>query len=218
MRLLLVSAIVAAAASACGSGAAKSPPAHRALPDVARIVCTADGTRLVTPAVMPQRDGVHVILSQQGGAPATLSTDHRAGGWKPGPKPLVLTLPPGSAHLGCMTMADWNANPPRHRGWVTLRVVDQVGRWVDDHTVGAVCRQSSIDYAPSAAGDAESQLGRTARQALGARPGDQVERAGYPRQQPIEYRLVRGGKVVALATYASTGHGRWLLDGVQKCD
>jgi hypothetical protein len=117
-----------------------------------------------------------------------------------------------------MTMADWNADPPRHRGWVTLRVVDQDGQWVDDHTVGETCSQSSIDYAPTAAGDPESQLGRVARQALGARPGDQVERAGYPRQQPIEYRLVRDGNVVALATFASTVHGRCLLEGVQKCD
>ncbi len=217
MRLLLACAITAAIASGCGPGAARTPPEHRALPETARIVCTADGTRLLTPAVRPRSDGVHVILSQQGGAPATLSTD-QTGGWKPEPKPFVVTLPPGDAHLGCMTIADWNVDPPRHRGWVTLQVVDQDGRWVDDRPLGGTCSQSSIDYAPTAAGDPESQLARKALQALGARPGDQVERAGYPRQQPIEYRLVRDGTVVALATYASTAHGRWLLDGVQKCD
>src|SRR6478736_6796211 len=204
MRLFLPCAIVAAIASACGSSTTNMPSEPGGLPNTARIVCTAGGTRLETPAVLPQPDGVHVLLSQHGGAPATLSTD-QAGGWKPGPKPFVLTLPPGSAHLGCMTMADWNADPPRHRAWVTLRVVDADGRWVDDHPVGGTCSQSSIDYAPSAAGDPESKLGRKALQALGARPGDRVERAGYPRQEPIEYRLVRDGKVVALATYASTG-------------
>jgi hypothetical protein len=217
MRLPLACAIAALISSGCGSGAAKTPPEHRALPDTARIVCTADGTRLLTPAVRPRSDGVHVILTQRGGAPATLSTD-QAGGWKPGPRPFVVTLPPGRATLGCMTTADWNADPPRHRGWVTLRVVDQDGRWVDDHPIGAACSQSSIDYAPTAAGYSESQLGREARRALSAKPGDAVERAGYPRQQPIEYRLVRDGKVVALATYTSTVHGRWLLDGVRKCD
>jgi hypothetical protein len=96
-------------------------------------------------------------------------------------------------------------------------VVDQHGQWVDDRPIGEMCSQSSIDYAPTAAGDPESQLGREARQALGAKPGDEVGRAGYPRQEPIEYRLVRDGRVVALARYASTGHGRWLLEGVQKC-
>jgi hypothetical protein len=217
MRLLLACVTAAVIASGCGQGATNMPSERSGLPDVARIVCTAHGTRLLTPAVRPQSDGVHVVLSQQGGAPATLDTD-QAGGWKPGPKPLVVTLPPGSATLGCMTMADWNADPPRHRGWVTLRVVDQDGRWVDDHAVGAVCSQSSVDYGPTTAGDPESQLARKARQALAARPGDEVDRAGYPRQRPIEYRLVRDGKVVALATYASTDHGLWMLEGVQKCD
>jgi hypothetical protein len=217
MRLLLACAIAAVIASGCGSRTTNMPSERGGLPNMARIVCTADGTRLVTPAVLPQPNGVHVILSQQGGAPATLSTD-QAGGWQPGPKPFVLTLPPGDARLGCMTMADWNADPPRHRAWVTLQVVDPDGRWVDDHPVGGGCSQSFIDYAPTAAGDPESQLARKARQALGATPGDQVERAGYPRQQPIEYRLVRDGNVVALARFASTRPGRWLLEGVQKCD
>ena len=45
-------------------------------------------------------------------------------------------------------------------------------------------------------------------------PADAVEWAEYRRQEPIEYRLMRDGKAVALATYASTGHGRWLLEGV----
>ncbi len=218
MRLVPACVIAAALASGCGPGAANTPPRDSpALPNVARIVCTAAGTRLLTPAVRPQPDGVHVMLSQSGGPPATLESG-QGGGAKPGPKPLVLILPPGSANLGCMTMADWNADPPRHRGWVTLRVVDQDEHWVDDHPAGGTCSQSFIDYAPTAAGDPKSQLGRDARSALEATPGDVVERAGYPRQQPIEYRLVRDARVVALARYASTGHGRWLLEGVQKCD
>jgi hypothetical protein len=218
MRLPPACVIAAVLASGCGPGAANTPPGKsRALPDVARIVCTAAGTRLLTPAVRPQADGVHVMLSQTGGAPATLETN-QGGGDKPGPKPLVLILPPGRANLGCMTTADWNADPPRHRGWVALRVADQDDRWVDDHPAGGTCSQSFIDYAPTAAGDPRSQLGRDARTALDASPTDVVERAGYPKQEPIEYRLVRDGRVVALARFASTGPGRWLLEGVQKCD
>ena len=71
----------------------------RALPDVARIVCTANGTRLLTPAVRPQPDGVHVMLSQAGGAPATLDTD-QVGGYKPGPKPFVAHATAGSREPG----------------------------------------------------------------------------------------------------------------------
>src|ERR1700749_4630979 len=103
MRPLVVCAIAAAITSACGSSTTNMPSEPGGLPNVARIVCTADGTRLMTPAVLPQPEGVHVISPQPGGPPATLSTD-QARGWKPGPKPFVLTLPPGGAHLGCMTM------------------------------------------------------------------------------------------------------------------
>jgi hypothetical protein len=217
MRPLRACAIAAVLASGCGPGAANTPPGDsRALPDVARIVCTADGTRLLAPAVRPQSDGVHVIVTQRGGAPATLDSD-QGGGWKPRPKPFVLTLPPGREKLGCMSMADWNVDPPRRRGWITLQVVDQDDQWIDDRPVGGTCSQSSIDYAPTAAGVQKSQLGRDARRALEATSGDVVEPAGYPRQRPIEYRLVRDGKVIRLATYAASGHGRWLLDGVQKC-
>jgi hypothetical protein len=220
MRLLPACVIAALLAPGCGPGAASQPPRGAGngsdLPDVARIVCTEKGTRLLTPNVRPQPDGVHVLLSQTDGPPATLETD-QGGGDKPGPKALVLTLPPGRGNLGCMTVADWNVDPPRHRGWVTLGVIDQDEQWVDDQPAGGTCSESSIDYAPTAAGFRESQLGRDARRALEASPADVVERAGYPRQRPIEYRLVRDGRVVALATYASTGHGRWLLEGVQKC-
>jgi hypothetical protein len=218
MRLFPVCAIAAVLASGCGPGAADTPPSQsHALPDVARIACTTTGTLLLTPGVRPQQDGVHVMLSQTSGPPATLESD-LGGGDKPGPRPLILTLPPGRAHLGCMTMADWNVDPPRHRNWVTLRVVDQDRQWVDDQPAGNTCSQSSIDYAPTATGVPESRLGRDARRALRAKPGDVVERAGYPHQAPIEYRLVRDGRVVELASYASTGHGRWLLEGVEKCD
>ena len=166
------------------------------LPDVARIVCTAKGTRLLTPNVRPQPDGVHVMLSQTGGPPVTLETD-RGGGDKPGPRALVLTLPPGRANLGCMTMADWNVDPPRHRGWVTLGVIDQDEQWVDDQPAGGTCSErppSTTRRPPQATGN--SQLGRDARRALEASPADVVERAGpSPARQRIEYRLVRDGRV-----------------------
>ena len=35
---------------------------------------------------------------------------------------IVLTGAPDAVRMGCMTDADWNADPPAHRGWVTLQV------------------------------------------------------------------------------------------------
>ena len=136
---------------------------------VAHIACTSGGTRLLTPAVRPQSDGLHVILSQTGGPPATLQSE-RAGGWKPGRRAFVITLPPGPSRLGCMTMADWNADPPRHRGWVTLRIVDQNGLWVDDRPVGGRCSEGSLDYTATATGAERAQLAALAGKALHAPP------------------------------------------------
>jgi hypothetical protein len=219
MRFLLASMLAVALAAGCGQsagGVTQRPAAGEQLPVVAQIACSSGGTRLLTPAVRPQSDGLHVILSQTGGLPATLQSE-QAGGWKPGPRAFVITLPPGRSHLGCMTMADRNADPPRHRGWVTLRIVDQNGLWVDDRPVGGRCSEGSLDYTATATGAARAELAALAGKALRAAPGDVVERAGYQRQRPIEYRLVHDGMVRGLATYDSDGHGGWLLGSVERC-
>jgi hypothetical protein len=193
-----------------------SSPEVAPLPDVAVVACTADGTRLLTPYVRPQPDGIHVELRQRSGVPATLSTD-QGGGWKPG-EDIVLTAPPGGVRMGCMTDADWNADPPDDSGWVTLDVRDPDHLWVDDRTVGDTCSGSAIDYGSEARGVSPDDLPADARKAFkGVEPGDVVGPAGYPRQQPIEYRLVHDGAVRALAHYSDDGHGGWLLSGVNDC-
>jgi hypothetical protein len=219
MRSLMASVLAVVLATGCGQsagGPSKRAATAEQLPAVARIACTTGGTQLLTPAVRPQSDGLHVMLSQNGGPPATLNSE-RAGGWKPGPRPFVITLPPGQSHLGCMSMADWNADPPRHHGWVRLRIVDQDRQWVDDRPAGASCSTGSLDYTATATGAAPAMLAALAGKALQASPGDLVERAGYRRQRPIEYRLVRDGVVRGLATYDSDGYGGWLLDSVVRC-
>ena len=219
MRMLLSVVATMLAVAACGETRSVPPasgPAPVVLPDVAVVACTANGTKLLTPAVQPQPDGIHVMLRQQSGAPATLSTDE-GGGWKPGEE-IVLTTPPGAVRMGCMTDADWNADPPAHRGWVTLDVSDPDRIWVDDRTVGGVCSGSAIDYGENARGRPLGELPADARKAFrSVEPDDVVELAGYPRQQPIEYRLVHDGAVTGVARYFDDGHGGWLLDGVTDC-
>jgi hypothetical protein len=221
MRTLLAVVGVALAVAGCGE-AQSEPPATGAsapaapIPEVAVVACTADGTTLLTPDVRPQPDGIHVELRQRGGDPATLSTD-QGGGWKPG-EDIVLTDPPGNVRMGCMTDADWNADPPDQSGWVTLHVDDADHLWVDDRTVGDTCSGSAIDYGEEARGVSHGELPAAARKAFAdVAAGDTVEPAGYPRQQPIEYRLVHDGQVRAVAHYFDDGHGGWLLDGVDDC-
>lgn len=223
MRTLLAIAAVALAVAGCGEARPAPPPASgsstvapQALPDVAIVACTADGTKLLTPDVQPQPDGIHVELRQRSGARATLSTD-QGGGWKPG-EHIVMSEPPGDLRMGCMTNADWNADPPDHSGWVTLHVDDVDHLWVDDRTVGDTCTGSAIDDAANSRGVSLGDLPAAARKAFdGVEPDDVVELAGYPRQRPIEYRLVHDGAVRGIARYFDDGHGGWLLDGVDDC-
>jgi len=198
MMLLAVSIMLAVAA--CGETRSAPPasgPAPEVVPDVAVVACTANGTKLLTPAVRPQPDGIHVELRQLSGDPATLSTD-TGGGGKPGER-IVLTSAPDATRMGCMTDADWNADPPAHRGWVTLQVHDQRGLWVDDRPATAQCSSAIYDYDTSAPGTPESDLAEFVGRHFRIGPGETVERAGYPDQRPIEYRLVRDGVVVGVA-------------------
>jgi len=90
--------------------------------------------------------------------------------------------------------------------------------WVDDRTVGDTCSGSAIDYGAEARGVSLGELPAAARKAFhSVEPDDVVELASYPRQQPIEYRLVHDGAVRAIARYFDDGHGGWLLDGVDDC-
>jgi len=200
MRMMLLAVSIMLAVAACGETRSAPPasgPAPEVVPDVAVVACTANGTKLLTPAVRPQPDGIHVELRQLSGDPATLSTD-TGGGGKPGER-IVLTSAPDATRMGCMTDADWNADPPAHRGWVTLQVHDQRGLWVDDRPATAQCSSAIYDYDTSAPGTPESDLAEFVGRHFRIGPGETVERAGYPDQRPIEYRLVRDGVVVGVA-------------------
>ena len=215
--LLAVSIMLAVAA--CGETRSAPPASGPApevlLPDVAVVACTANGTKLLTPAVQPQPDGIHIELRQESGDPATLSTD-TGGGGKPGER-IVLTGAPDATHMGCMTDADWNADPPAHRGWVTLQVHDQRGLWVDDRPAPAQCSSAIYDYDTSAPGTPESDLAELVARHFKVGPGETVERAGYPEQRPIEYRLVRDGVVVGVAQFTPSTTSGWLIESVTDC-
>ena len=136
----------------------------------------------------------------------------------------MVTDPARPCPNGCMTDADWNTDPPDHSGWVTLHVDDADHLWVDDrtarerHLLLSAARLSSGDYTLEARGVPLGELPADARKAFGSvEPDDIVEPAGYPRQQPVEYRLVHDGEVRAVAHYFDDGHDGWLLDGVDDC-
>lgn len=218
MRNLLPIAAVALAIAGCGEATSTPPasvPSPEPLPDVAVVACTAEGTRLLTSDVRPQSDGIHVELRQRSGAPATLSTDD-GGGLKPGDQ-IILTTPPGAMRMGCMTDADWNADPPAHRGWVTLHVHDPDGSWVDDRPAPTRCTSAIYDFDMNARGAPETRLPEFVARRFHLGPGETVERAGYPAQRPIEYRVVDDGRIVGVAQFIPSNTSGWLMESYTDC-
>lgn len=74
-----------------------------------------------------------------------------------------------------MTTADWNTDPPTHRGWVTL----------DDRTVGSTCSGSAIDHGMNARGRPLGELPADARKAFRSdKPGEVEPSAGTAEPAP----------------------------------
>jgi hypothetical protein len=185
--------------------------------NIARVVCTERGTSLRTPVVQAQPDGVHIRVTNEAGENVTFVVDEIGGDNPEGEQ--VWPLPPGTGKIGC-----WYS--PEEPDLVTVEVVDPRGLWVSPRLD---CRS-----VVSGEGDGGVERGDPRDPILIAReffeviagplgPDDAVERAGYPKAQIRQVRLVREDRVVAVANYvdASFGGGEagsgWIEEGYQAC-
>jgi hypothetical protein len=197
------------------------------LPDVARVVCDGSGTRVLTPEVRPQPDGVHfevdnrlgeqvafTVRSELGDASglgadpgvAEIRGSGSEGGWQ---------VPPGVASVRCLRQGE---DPGEAAGWVELRVIDEDGLSVPSE-LG--CPDTVVGYLDHAAG-AEGEPGDPAEVAQGTlsglREGDVVEPAGYPAYgTEALVRVVRDGRTVATLHLMRTTAGGWLADRLVSC-
>lgn len=197
------------------------PDVASGAPDVARIVCSEDGTRVETPTVRAQPDGVHVTVDNRLGFHTGFSMrfENGGGGGRNAPRgesAHVLSAPPGRLEIGCYT--DRDALAPDLQA---LRVVDPTGIYRSTELDCERIVGENVDFAsgtPGVEGDpveiARDDLGS----AVGLRADDVVELAGYPEDEPPTVRLVRDGRVVATISYFETEQGGWLQDSLSRCD
>jgi hypothetical protein len=198
-----------------------------ALPDVARLVCDGSGTRVLTPEVRPQSDGVHFEVDNQLGEPVTFLVRSELGdtsglGADPGVAEIRGSgaeggwqVPPGVASVRCLRQGE---DPGEAAGWVELRVIDEDGLSVPSE-LG--CPDTVVGYLDHAAG-AEGEAGDPAEVAHGTlsglREGDVVELAGYPAYgTEALVRVVRDGRTVATLHLMRTTAGGWLADRLVSC-
>ena len=123
---------------------------------------------------------------------------------------------PGLVQVRCLPE---DADPGDKKGYVSLRIVDREGLWVSPELdcEGAVGAGVS-DYAGGAAGEKGDPVHIAKRQLAGKlRPGDIVERAGYPNSSTRLVRVVRDGRTTMTVEYEPDGQGGWLSTTTTAC-
>jgi len=198
-----------------------------ALTDVARLVCDGSGTRVLTPEVRPQSDGVHFEVDNQLGEPVTFLVRSELGdasglGADPGVAEIRGSgseggwqVPPGVASVRCLRQGEDAGGDDR---WVALRVIDRDGVYV---SAALRCTDTVVGYLDHAA-SAEGEAGDPAEVAQGTlsglREGDVVELGGYPAYgTEALVRVVRDGRTVATLHLMRTTAGGWLADRLVSC-
>ena len=189
------------------------PSRVSAIPVVGTIRCGDASTAapLVTPAVQPAEDGVHLTLvgararrvvaqllrgSEEWNIPLAAGRIRR----------LVLSdLPPGEYRVSCLP-----ADPDAH---AELRVVDPDGLW---HAPELDCPGAVqvMEFDGTATGLADPT--EAVRAFPGVKGSDVVEYAGYPLASD-GFRVIRAGEVVALVHLERAQRGGWFVSSVESC-
>lgn len=216
-----VAALPACAQQADGPGDLTTADAPAPLPEVARVVCEPGGTRVETPTVKPQADGIHLEVANATRLDLALEIGVDRASPVMGtnvPTSEILDLPPGTIWVAC--------RPSRGSGPVSappepIDIVDEDGLWIAGTGKPAHCARSVtgiVDYVPGARGprlEPVEIVRRDYKERL--RPGDVLERVGYPRETTPEVSLVRDGISIAGFEFHDDGHGGWLRETDTWC-
>jgi hypothetical protein len=182
------------------------------------ILCTEDGeTRLWTPVVEVQPDGVHVDVENRAGEPTsffglgTLEVGkgrHRE----------VISEPPGRTRVACYPHSrhEKDAKPVRYE----LQLIDPQNHWVplelecDTNLVEG----TTLDYAtPLPPGESRDPVEVTRQTVKGIQPDDRVEIAGYPEADDAKVSVVRDDTVIGVFSFLESEDGGLAIEGGESC-
>ena len=181
------------------------------------IVCTEDGgTRLWTPVVEVQPDGVHLDIENRTGEPTTffgLSPEVDEGRHKE-----VVTEPPGRLRVACYpnSQHETDAKPVKY----DLELVDPKGHWrsTELQCETDLVEGSTLDYAvPLPKGQSKDPVAVVGESVEGLRPNDVIETAGYPEADPPVVRVLRNEKVIGAYSFLEADDGGLVLGGGSSC-
>jgi hypothetical protein len=184
--------------------------------DVGRIVCEANGsTTVVTPDVLAQPDGVHLVVVSHLDEPASINglgfdVDPGRSEWIAGT--------PGVHEVACWPFSDHRQDPPQT---TSLSVVDPEGFFVDG-TLECVPEDDGtaldIGIFPSSGGDeAGSITAEIARPLIGGiRPQDDIIVPGFRDSVHHTVVVVRDGRRIANVGFVYRDGG-WVQRGGMVC-
>lgn len=206
---------------------AEAPPAAQgggeATPDVGRIVCEADGsTSVLTPAVLAQRDGVHLVVDSRLDEPASLiggfgfDVDRGISEW-------TLQTAPGDRAVACWPFSDHGSGEEPET--VPLQVLDPDGLYVPPAELECPDDQqwaTILDFIEMATGISDDPVEAVRHSIRGLDPGDVVSltRSGYPESDTKGQGSVvvsRDGRAVAIFGVTLADDRRWLISGGRGC-
>jgi hypothetical protein len=195
-----------------------APPAGRVadIPSTAKVICTDEGARAVTPVVRPQREGVHIVIDNRTDRrefyvrAAAASEPNQGGRLARNARTSVLWgSGPGRVLIGCYHKDD----PPdffetRGQGYASFTVVDPNGLWTPWtlECEGTRPLRRSIVAREPRGGDLESVARRIVP---GIELDDRLHRPGYPETEFIFELLtvMRRDRRIALLTFFSREPG-----------
>jgi hypothetical protein len=205
-----------------GCGAEPSSPEPREGQPVAapfvEIVCTEEGeTRLWTPVVEVQPDGVHLDIENRAGEPTSffgLGLDVDEGRHEE-----VVTLPPGKMRVACYPYSQHESD--RKPVKYDLELVDPEGHWISTDTEcepGSMGQSTISDFAyPLGDGLSKDPVELVKDGVKGLDPEDVVEVAGYPEAEVPTVRVVRAGRVIATFGFIQADDGGLAIETSDLC-
>ncbi len=184
-------------------------------PEVA-VACAAGAPTLSTDRVLASPDGVHFLVTGPAGWAFGVTTERGHDGVEisGGPASIVLVVPPGDVGISCADPSLPEIGPE------TPLVVEDPAGWYRPSEPGPAagsCLTMDANVAAGARGTPGDPVALARLALANLRPGDIVERGGYPVESGT-VRVVRAGTVIGRLTYDADGHGGWLLVGSTLCD
>ncbi len=231
MLLLVVAAVVAGCGRPAAPPAGTGPPPRTptqaqatpapdqpssGLPGEITVACGGGAPALGADRVRASADGVRFVVTGPVGWVVGVTTDHghESVQLSASPESITLRVPPGDAGISC-------ADPSLPEiGPAAPLVVEDPDGWyrpAEPEPAGGECLSmyaTPVEGARGVPGDPVA-LARIALTDL--RPGDIVERGGYPVDTGT-VRVVRAGTVIGRLTYVADGQGGWLLVSSTMCD